>query len=103
VSLVTFSLLVAILAPVGGIVYVVKKGLQLFRDARGFFGALGETSERLARATDKLASFEPPDTERLATSMARVRASRERLSIELGALERVKEQWAGLLAVYPRK
>ena len=103
VSLVLVALLVAIFAPIGGIAYAVRKGLQLFRDLRGFFRAQGEALESLSRSLELLSNHEPPDTKRLSVSVDRLAASRERLSVELGALSRVREQWAGLLAIYPRK
>ena len=102
-SLVTFSLIVFLLAPLAGLAYAVKKAFQLFRDTRGFFRALGDTADALGRSVDRLASFEPPDTERLAAALSRAQASRNRLAVELDALSRVREQWAGLLAIYPRK
>jgi predicted PurR-regulated permease PerM len=103
VALVLVALLVAILAPAAGIAYAVSRGVQLFRDIRGFFRAQGEALEALSRSLERLSSFEPPEVERLSVSMERVEASRARLSVELGALGRVREQWAGLLAIYPRK
>jgi hypothetical protein len=103
VSLVLIALLVAIFAPIAGVAYAARKGLQLFRDLRGFFRAQGEALEALSRSLELLSNREPPDTERLSVSMERVEASRSRLSVELGALGRVREQWDGLLANYPRK
>jgi hypothetical protein len=52
---------------------------------------------------DGLAGHEPPELERLGDSVERLRRSWAELSLLLNALGRVRDQWAGLLAVYPRK
>ena len=102
-SLVTFALLVSIVAVVASVVYSVTKAIGLFRDTRAFFRGLGGAAEEFGVSVERLAAHEPPELERLGLSASRLRASQARLSIELGALRRVREQWGALLAVYPRK
>ena len=102
-SLVALALLVGLVAAVGAFGFVVSRALALWRDAREFGRALGGELDRLADSVDRLSAFEPPDGERLSVAVGRLRASSERLSILTGALGRVQAQWAGLLAIYPKK
>jgi hypothetical protein len=102
-SLVALALLVGLAAVVGSIVFVVVRTVGLFRALGRFSRALGGELATFADSLERLSAFEPPDTERLSTAVARMQASRERLGVLTGALGRVRGQWAGLLAVYPKK
>ena len=102
-SLVTLALLVSLVAVVAAIVYLVREALHLFRAARVFFRHAGEATEALNHSLEVLATKEPPDLDALSDSTARLAASQRRLSIQLAALQRVREQWGSLLAFYPRK
>ena len=82
---------------------VGTRAYELWRTTRAFFAALGEADDALTSSLDRLSSFQPGGGERLATSMARLEASRARLDVLTGALGRVRGQWAGLLGVYPKK
>ena len=57
----------------------------------------------LANSLERLNARQPPDTERLSTSLARLESSKQRLEVLTGAIGRVQQQWAGLLAIYPKK
>ena len=102
-SFVLLALLVAIAASVAGLVFLVVRGLELFRMSRSFAGDLAIELEVLSNSLERLNSFQPPDTGAVATAFERVDSSRRRLEILTGALGRVQQQWAGLFAVYPRK
>jgi hypothetical protein len=102
-SLVALALLVGFAAVLGAFVFVAVRALEVFRALRGFSRALGAELATFADSLERLSAFEPPDTERLSTAVARMNASRERLSVLTGALGRVRGQWAGLPAVYPKK
>ncbi len=91
VSLTVLALLVAVV------------GLQLWRDLKTGLRGLGAAMEELGRKVDGLAGHEPPELERLAEAVERLRLSWAELSVLLNALRRVRGQWAGRLAVYPRK
>jgi hypothetical protein len=102
-SLLALAFLVSLAAVVASIVFLVLRSIALWRAVRGFARALGGELARFADSLERLSAFEPPDTERLSTAVARMNASRERLSILTGALGRVQGQWAGLLALSPKK
>jgi hypothetical protein len=102
-SLVALALLVGLAAVVGSIVFVAVRTVGLVRALGRFSRALGAELASFADSLERLSAFEPPDTERLTTAVARMQASRERLGVLTGALGRVRGQWAGLLAVYPKK
>ena len=102
-SLLALALLVSLAAVVGSIVFLALRSLELWRAVRGFSRALGAELAGFADSLERLAAFEPPDTERLSTAVARMNASRDRLSILTGALGRVQGQWAALLALSPKK
>jgi hypothetical protein len=102
-SLTVLAFLLGTVAAVGALGYAIVQGLQLWRDARGFLGILGNALDEFGRRVDRLASHEPPDSGRLEASVERLRHSWAELSVLLHALRRVRDQWAGLLAVYPRK
>ena len=102
-SLVTLAFLVGLVALIGSIVYLVLKALDLFRVGKTFFRDVGPMTDELGRSLDRLAAHEPPDAGRLSEATARLRASQARLAVQLDAIRRVREQWAALLAVYPRK
>jgi hypothetical protein len=103
VSLTMLALLVAVVAVVAAVVYAIRKGLQLWRDLKAGLRGLGAAMEEFGRKVDGLAGHEPPELERLAEAVERLRLSWAELSVLLNALRRVRGQWAGLLAVYPRK
>ena len=103
VSSVLVALLLAILASVAGLVFVVVRGLELFRTGRSFAGTLAIELEVLSNSLERLNSFQPPHTAAVATAFGRLESSRQRLEILSGALGRVQQQWAGFFAVYPRK
>jgi hypothetical protein len=103
VSLLLLALLAAILASAAGFVFLAVRSLELFRTTRGFAGSLAIDLEVLSNSLERLNSFQPPDTGRVATAFARVESSKQRLEILTGALERVQQQWAGVSAIYPRK
>jgi hypothetical protein len=102
-SLVALAFLVGFAAVVASSAFVVVRSIALWRDARAFSRALGGELGRFTDSLERLAAFEPPDTERLTTAVARIEASRERLSILTGALGRVQGQWVGMTAIYPKK
>ena len=103
VSLTLLALLAAILASVAGFVFLAVRSLELFRSTRGFAGSLAIELEVLSNSLERLNSFQPPDTDRVATAFARLESSKQRLEILTGAVRRVQQQSAGLFAVYPRK
>ena len=103
VSLTMLALLVGILAVGGSVAYAIRQGLRLWRDVKAFFRGFGEATDGLAQSLDKLSAFEPPDVGRVTDSAERLRRSSAELSVLLHALSRVREQWAGLAAIYPRK
>jgi hypothetical protein len=102
-SFVLLSLLLAILASVAGLVFLVSRGLEFFRTGRAFAGTLAVELEVLSNSLEQLNAFQPPDTAAVATAFDRLDSSRQRLEILTGALGRVQQQWAGLFAVYPKK
>jgi hypothetical protein len=102
-SLTMLALLVAIVAVAAALMYAIRKGLQLWRDLKAALRGFGETMDELGRRVDALAGHEPPELGKLADSVARLRRSWAEFSVLRTALQRVRDQWAGLLAVYPRK
>jgi hypothetical protein len=102
-SVTAVALLLGTVAFLGALAYAIVQGLQLWRDSRRFLGAFGGALDDFGRRVDRLASHEPPELGRLADSVERLRRSWAELSVLLHALRRVRDQWAGLLAVYPRK
>jgi hypothetical protein len=103
VSLFLLALLGSIVFVVAGLVFLVVRGLELFRLTRVFSGDLAIELEVLANSLERLNAHQPPDTERVGTAFARLESSRQRLEILTGALGRVQQQWAGVLAIYPKK
>jgi hypothetical protein len=101
-SLVALALIVGLVAVVGSTAFVVVRAIAVWRDFRGFSRTLGAELGRFTDSLERLEAFEP-DTERLTTVVARMEASRERLSVLTGALGRVQGQWAGVTAIYPKK
>ena len=82
---------------------VVTRAYELWRTSRAFFRALGEANDAVTASLERLSDFEPRGLDRLATSTARLEASRARLGVLTNALGRVRGQWAGLVGVYPKK
>ena len=102
-SLVALALVVAVAAPVVGIVYAARGGLGVFRDFRALMRALGSETSELSQKLEQLAAFEPPDLDRASASFDRLQRDRARLQILLGALGRAREQFSAFATVYPRK
>src|SRR6266850_3775843 len=102
-SLTGLAFLLGMVTAVAALGYALAQGLQLWRGSRQFFAAFGATMDDFGRRVDRLASHDPPELGRLAESVERLQRSWAELSVLLHALRRVREQWAGLLAVYPRK
>jgi hypothetical protein len=102
-SFTVLALIVGTLAALGGLAYATAHGLELWHDVKGFLGGFDQAMDEFGRRVDRLASHEPADLGRLEDSVARLRRSWAELSVLLHAVRRVREQWAGLLAVYPRK
>ena len=96
------ALLVAAALVAGAIVFAVVRAVALWRTLRAFTRTFGDEMAAFATRVDALAAREP-DTERLGPSLDRLRRSNAQLSVLLNALGRVREQWAGLAAVYPKK
>ncbi len=102
-SLVTLALVVGILAIAASLVPVGIRSYELWRTSRAFLRALDQANDALNASLERLSAFEPGGLDRLATATARLEASRARLAILTGAIDRVRGQWAGMLAVYPKK
>ncbi|HEV8688570.1 MAG TPA: hypothetical protein VGQ84_14910 [Gaiellaceae bacterium] len=102
-SLTALAFLLGTVAAVGAFAYAIAQGLEFWRDTKGFLAPFGEAMDDFGRRVDGLASHEPAELGRLEESVARLRRSWAELSVLLNALRRVRDQWAGLLAVYPRK
>jgi hypothetical protein len=97
------ALVVALVAVAGGAAFAIVRGVALWRSFRGLMRATGGALEQLASRVDSLGAQDPPDTEHLAASVEQLQRSTAQLSLLLNALGRVRAQWSGLLAVYPRK
>jgi hypothetical protein len=102
-SLVTLALVVGFVAIAGSLAFAAARSYELWRTSRSFLGDLGQANDALTASLDRLSAFEPGGLDRLATATARLEASRARLRVLTGALGRVREQWAGLSDLYPRK
>ena len=102
-SLVTLALLVGFAAIAGSLALVGTRSYELWRTSRAFLGALDQANDAVTASLDRLSAFEPRRLDKLATSTARLEASRARLGVLTDALGRVRGQWAALLGVYPRK
>ena len=102
-SLALLALIVAVLAVGGTLGFAILRGLRLYRDFRGFLKTLGRAVDDVSLTLERLSAYEAPETEALSRSTARLAESRARLSLLLGAIGRVRQQWTGLAAVYPRK
>jgi hypothetical protein len=103
VSLILFALLIGIVAVVAAAAYAGRMGWRLWRDLKAGLRGFGEAMDELSRKVDGLAAHELPELGRLGDSVERLQRSAAELSVLLNALRRVREQWSGLLAVYPRK
>ena len=102
-SLVTLALVVGFVAIAASLVPVAIRSYELWRTSRSFLRDLGRANDALTASLDRLSAFEPVGLDRLSTATARLEASRARLAILTGAIDRVRGQWAGMLAVYPKK
>jgi hypothetical protein len=103
VSLILLALLGSIVFAIAGLVFLVVRGLELFRITRVFSGGLAIELEVLANSLERLNAYQPPDTKAVVTAFARLESSKQRLEVLTEALGRVQQQWAGLLAIYPKK
>ena len=102
-SLIALAFLLTLLAVGASTTFLVVRGLALWRDLRAFTGRLARDMEQLSASVERLGAKDPPDFERLETALARLQSSQQRLTILTNALDRVRAQWAGLAAVYPKK
>ena len=102
-SLVTLALVVGFVLIAGSLALVGMRSYELWRTSRGFLRDLDASNDALVASLERLSSFEPGGGDRLATSMARLEASRARLDVLTDALRRVHGQWASLVGLYPRK
>jgi len=97
------ALLIGVAAVCGGVAFATVRTITFWRTFRTFGRTLGGDVESFSARLDALSRHDPPQTEALDKSLGRLRRSTAQLSILLNALARVRQQWAGLLAVYPRK
>jgi hypothetical protein len=100
------ALVVSLLLVIGSLAYATKNGLTAFRD----FKRLGrETSAGLERISAKTAEIEQhlaraaEAGSRLEASLARLKASRERLNVLTSALADARASLGRVTAVYPKK
>jgi hypothetical protein len=59
--------------------------------------------DAFSRSVDALASRDPADFDRLEPALARLRRSSAQLRVLRTAIDRVRDQAAGALVLYPRK
>jgi hypothetical protein len=97
------ALIVFVLAQLAGIAYAITRAVGAWRTFRGFTSAVGGATGAFAARVDAMASREPFEVDRLGAGVARLQRSAAQLSILMNAVARVRAQWSGLLAVYPRK
>jgi len=102
-SLVTLALVVGFVAIAGSLAFAATRSYKLWRTSRSFLRAFDQANDAVTASLERLSAFEPGGLDRFATAAARLEASRARLTVLTGALARVRGQWTGLLALYPRK
>jgi hypothetical protein len=101
--LVWTGLLVGFLAIVGSIVFAVVRALELWRTTKVFATDFGGRVDEFSLRVETLASREAGEFDRLEPALARLRRSSARLAVLRNAINRVREQAAGALVLYPRK
>jgi hypothetical protein len=101
--LVWTALLVGFVAIVGSIVFAVVRGLELWRTTKVFTTQFGGRVDAFSRSVEALASRDAAEFDRLEPALARLRRSSARLRVLRNAIDRVREQAAAALVLYPRK
>ena len=101
--LVWTSLLFGFVAIVGSIVFAVVRALELWRTTKVFAGDFGGRVDELSRSVDALASRDRAEVGRLEPALARLRRSSAQLRVLRNAIDRVRDQAAAALVLYPRK
>ena len=100
------GLAVLVLATLGGIVFVVLRGLETWRAIRSSGGkietAMNELLERIARTEERASALEA-STPGLERSLARLRSSTEVLQIELRVIQEARAPIARLRGLTVRK
>jgi hypothetical protein len=100
------GLAVLILATLGGIVFVVLRGLETWRTIRSsgvkIETAMNELLERIARTEERASALEA-STPGLEQSLARLRSSTEVLQIELRVIQEARAPIARLRGLTVRK
>jgi len=102
-SLIGIALVVFLVAPAVGVFVAVRAGLDAWRTFKGFTSAAASATGEVTQKLELLAAFEPPDLALAGAAGARLRRDQAELSILLGALGRVREQFSSFATVYPRK
>jgi phosphoglycolate phosphatase-like HAD superfamily hydrolase len=104
--MVWIAFLVGLASVVAATVFVVVRGFQLWRQAKRTGGALGTEvarfEERSAR-TERLLAEADEASEELRAALERLQASRARLAVLTGALERAKQRTRWLRAYLPAR
>ncbi len=95
-------LAIAVLVPAAAGGRLLGRVLHFFRTLRRFrrefasgLTELGETAERLGAPGDAATRLEP--------ALGRLRRSLAQLNVLLAAVDEVRDSWARVAAVYPRK
>jgi hypothetical protein len=97
------ALLVGFLSIVGSIVFAVVRGLELWRATKVFASDFGGRVDAFSQSVEALSSRDPAEFDRLEHALARMRRSSARLRVLRNAIDRVREQTAAALVLYPRK
>ena len=101
--LVWTALLVGFAAIVASIVFAVVRGLELWRTTKVFATDFGGRVDAFSRSVDALASRDPAEFDQLEDALARLRRSSAQLRVLRNAIDRVRDQAAAALVLYPRK
>ena len=101
--LVWTALLVGFLAIVGSIVFAVVRALDFWRTTKVFAADFGDRVDEFSRRVETLASRDPAELDRLEPALTRLRRSSAQLRVLQNAIDRVRDQAAGALVLYPRK
>jgi hypothetical protein len=101
--LVWTALLVGFLAIVGSIVFAAVRALHFWRTTKVFTADFGDRMDEFSRRVETLASRDPGEFDRLTPALARLQRSSAQLAVLRNAIDRVREQAAGALVLYPRK
>jgi hypothetical protein len=104
--MVLIALLVGVAAAVAATMFCAVRGVQLWRQARRTGGAFGiemaKFEERSLR-TERLLADADRGNQDLQAALAHLRASRARLEVLTGALERAKQRTRWLRAYLPAR